>query len=181
MPELYKFFGVEKTLTTGVVYMLKLKMQWEAHCAAFVPRAADAPQMTKLEVYEYWEALSVAASELSGLATLHCLRPLSSASVERIFSLLSQIDTPSRRSMGPDMLYNTLFLRANWRVVDELLHEMGDEIRSLEKAATGARDSELRKRLRTAVESASASAAASASAGADAGGAGDSEAELDLS
>jgi len=38
------------------------------------------------------------------------------------------MDSSDRRSMDVDTLYNTLFLRANWRVVEHLLHRMAAEL-----------------------------------------------------
>ena len=42
------------------------------------------------------------------------------------FRVLTQIDTNNRQGMKYTTLYNTLFLRGNWRVVRDILQEYAD-------------------------------------------------------
>ena len=77
-------------------------------------------------MHDYWAALAESAPELSRLALHSWLSPMSSASVERIFSLLTQLDTPERRSMERSTLEMILFLRANWRIVELLRLDLAD-------------------------------------------------------
>lgn len=63
-------------------------------------------------VYRYWKTLLVSSSEsaraLARLALRHWMRPLSSASCERVFSYLTKMDTADRRSTGSSTLRNII-------------------------------------------------------------------------
>lgn len=82
-------------------------------------------------VYRYWKTLLVSSSEsaraLARLALRHWMRPLSSASCERVFSYLTKMDTADRRSTGSSTLRNILMLRGNWRLVRQMLAERAAE------------------------------------------------------
>ena len=51
---------------------------------------------------------------------------------ERIFSYLTALDTPQRRSMDVDTLTMILFLRANWRIVELLRIDLAALITAVE-------------------------------------------------
>ena len=119
----------------GVVRMTAIRTQWEAHCSAWTaPPPAPPPTgrkkariaagalsvLSASAVWVYWLSLASSAPELSYLALLHWLSPISSASVERIFSYLTALDTPQRRLMDVTTLTMILFLRANWRITELL-------------------------------------------------------------
>ena len=97
-----------------------------AGVAAAGGAAAAPPVLSQRTVHDYWAALAESAPELSRLALHSWLSPMSSASVERIFSLLTQLDTPERRSMERGTLEMILFLRANWRIVELLRLDLAD-------------------------------------------------------
>ena len=80
----------------------------------------------------------MASSELSEIATLQWLRPISSASVERNYSILTHMDIPTRHSMGRTSLELLLFLAGNATIVGNLLHAFADSVRRSRQAATGA-------------------------------------------
>ena len=58
---------------------------------------------------------------LGKLALHHLLRPISSASCERIFSILTDMDRSNRRLAGRDLIINNLKLRGNKDVVSNLI------------------------------------------------------------
>ena len=97
-----------------------------AGMAAVGGAAAAPPVLSQRAVHDYWAALAESAPELSRLALHSWLSPMSSASVERIFSLLTQLDTPERRSMERSTLEMILVLRANWRIVELLRLDLAD-------------------------------------------------------
>lgn len=75
----------------------------------------------------------------------HWWRPISSAGVERLFSMLTHIDVPSRSRMLAQLLHDVLYLMGNRKIVDELVKEgalrLGERPRSTaapEAAATAA-------------------------------------------
>ena len=57
------------------------------------------------------------------------------SSVERIFSYLTALDTPARRSMERTTLEMILFLRANWRIVELLRLDLADALDAAEGPA----------------------------------------------
>lgn len=136
----------------------RIRSQWEAHQLAFKPPPADSPPRTPKQVLRYWQQLETASPDLSALATAAWRVPVSAAPVERVFSLLTHMDAPTRRTMKEQTLYNTLFLRANWRIVDLLLTQAADEM-SLPDAGKAAG-----KRRRSEAASAAGMAALSAAA-----------------
>lgn len=104
-------------------------------------------------------------------------RPLSSVSVERVYSIPTDMDEPTRRSMSRTMLEQLLFLAGNAHVVGDMLHEFAESARRPTEAAVV---SGLQKR-RAADATAAASGASAATAALHAGaGEGVGEAELDL-
>jgi hypothetical protein len=144
--ELYDKLGVPETLR-GATYAARLISQWNEHRAAFKPLAEGSPIPTPKAVFDYWASIAGTSPELSVLALLHWVRPVSSASVERIYSLLTEMDSSRRQTMQRETMYNTLFLRGNWRVVQMLMSEMVAE-RAPKEAPGGARAEASRKRMR---------------------------------
>lgn len=151
--KLFSFFGLKRSLDNTLAYVAKLRSQWEAHRASFRPRTSDQTPFSPKEVFEYWQRLRTTSADLSELVCSILLRPPSSACVERIFSYLTKMDIPSRRTMGPEMLYATLYLRGNWHIVRHLLTQIGDSIRASEVSASKERDEESRKRMMFSVMS----------------------------
>ena len=172
--ELIKMLGVPKSLQ-GFAPLGRIRAQWVGHTASLaerppapapppagrkVARASEPvaaaggvpPILSQSDVWSYWAAFAVFAPDLGMLALLHWLSPISSASVERIFSYLTALDTPARRSMKHETLAMLLFLRANWRIVELLRLELaellsgaqgpldrtGDAARALQEAAAAA-------------------------------------------
>jgi hypothetical protein len=94
--------------------------QWNAHRESYKPHLS---LPTASELFCYWMRLRDDAPELSELALLRLIQPVSSAGLERVFSYLSQLDRFQEQSMQKETLHNVLFLRANWHIVDLLLLE----------------------------------------------------------
>ena len=72
----------------------------------------------------FWEGLDASESSyptICKLAVKNILRPVSSASVERIFSVLTRMDAPTRSNLVETSVHNLLFLQGNFAVVKELL------------------------------------------------------------
>lgn len=85
-------------------------------------------------------------------------RPLSSASVERVFSHLTHTDVASRWCMGEDTLHDNLFLRGNARIIRHLLRQRADELdadNNLARPVHAALATDKRSRGRAAVATAS--------------------------
>ncbi len=79
------------------------------------------------ELHRYkFHSLERTSPELGALGLLHWSQSVSSCCVERLLSTLTQIDTSNRQSMRYSTLYNTLFLRGNWRVVRDILDECAE-------------------------------------------------------
>ena len=131
----------------GVAKMAAIRFQWATHRGSWTApplappptgrkRARFAPGslsvLSSSAVWLYWQSLATTAPELSYRALLHWLSPISSASVERIFSYLTALDTPQRRSMDVDTLTMILFLRANWRIVELLRIDLAALITAVE-------------------------------------------------
>jgi hypothetical protein len=146
-------------------YNSKLRTQWDAHRAAFVPLSPGAPKPTPAQVYEYWSAAASCSpsAELGTLALQQWLRPVSSACAERVFSQLTMMDDSTRLNMKRASLYNILFLRGNWRVVQLLREEFAAE----HSAAQTAREEKDRKRARSEAGTSFASAMLELRGGAD--------------
>ena len=181
---------------SGVVKMTALRAQWLAHCRSWTaPPSAPPPTgrkkarfadgalcvLSPLAVWTYWQSLAASAPELSCVALLHWLSPISSASVERIFSFLEKMDTPQRRSMDVTTLSMILFLRANWRVVQMLRLDLAALISAAEAPpdrgaarAAAAMTAAAAAALRS-VHAAAAAGAAAAEAGVASGSEGGAE------
>ena len=168
-PEMYKFLGVPASWQTWSK-TTALRAQWEAHKAHFKPRPEDAPVPSPGDTYKYWESLRTACPELAELALTHLQRPVGSAAVERVFSFLTDMDDTHRRSMKREMLRYVLFLRGNWRVVQELRARYAAtyDVAAVAGGSTAPRVGEKRKQQAAAVAGASAALHAASAAGAGA-------------
>ena len=58
---------------------------------------------------DFWIEVAKTSPELGELAQLWWEKPISSAGVERIFSILTHMDDEHRRQLQDETLYNTLF------------------------------------------------------------------------
>lgn len=134
----WDFFGIPEK-GRSVSHLLILQRQWEAHSTKLEP----IPDATPMQVHSYWVAAKANGLEaLASCALRHWHRPLSSASVERIFSHLTDMDDGGRRRMQSPTLHNDLFLRGNSRVMRYLL-----ALRATEVSA----DTDLACKVRTAL------------------------------
>ena len=125
-------------------------------------------------VFAFWK--SYAASADSCLAALGKVamrmysRPISAACCERIFSYLTHMDSSDRMTMGKETLANVLFLRGNWRVLQDMIDEQYATTVGVRAArATGMKR---QRQGEAAAAGAAAHQAAAAAAQAAAGGAG---------
>lgn len=134
-----------------------------AGSAAAAPRKPPTPY----EVCTYWNDIARSPeSEEARLFGMHALRmsvrPLSSASCERVFSYLTDMDDAQRRNMGKELLRMLLFLRGNYGIVAMLAAEKAAKVRSsrsaLQEAAGAEQKAESKKRLAAAIEGAAADA-----------------------
>ena len=198
--EFIKRFGLPKSLQ-GFSNLAKLRMQWAAHRASWtapavaLPAAAPAagvkrkrgardagalPVVSQRNVWDYWAALAASAPELSRVALRSWLSPVSSTSVERIFSYLKALDSPSRRSMERTTLEMILFLRANWRIVELLRLDLADAFDTAEGPAdrVGEGAAAIATAAQVALRSAHTAAAAEAALREEAMPAADAAAEL---
>ena len=133
----WALFDVPMSDRTPALYVL-LQGQWKAHVAAWLAPAAGTV-LSNRHVFGYWDSLRAVSPQLSAIATLHWLRPINSASCERVYSILTQIDTPTRRSMGRKMLYNLLFLAGNAHLVGALLRAFAESVRIPQEMAVAER------------------------------------------
>ena len=157
--DLFAFFDVPIDKRTPALAII-LTRQREAHVKEW---RAPPPGVifSNKAVFTYWADLATTARELSDFATLQWRRPISSASVERIYSILTHMDNPTRRSMGRTLLEQLLFLAGNARVVSGLLHEFAESTRHAAEAVT-----EGRLKRRRGAEAAAAQRGAAAAAAA---------------
>lgn len=167
-----------------------LRRQWTVHKSAW---KAPPAELSQGDVLDYWQGFAKRFPELGQLAVHHWLRPISSAACERVISHLTNMDTDQRQNMSMNVVHDVLFLRANWRVVQELVDgqyagyvraTMAEEGERMERSV---RAVEKKQRMEAgasaSLEATYARAAASAgAASASAGGAeSDGEAEFDPS
>jgi hypothetical protein len=78
-------------------------------------------------VFAFWKEHSESddpgTRRLGALAMRAFSRPVSAACCERIFSYLEKMDDSDMRTMKKATLRSLLFLRGNWRVMDDLATE----------------------------------------------------------
>ncbi len=115
-----------------------LRPAWEAHVASWDINIHG--QFTSLDTLKYWKLLAteIESRELGELALHHLLRPVAAAACERVFSYLTAMDAPCRRSMGRVLLINLLKLRGNAEIVLELTAEAAHSKRQAVIAAQSA-------------------------------------------
>jgi hypothetical protein len=129
----FAFFGVPHEKQTLSLYTA-LRSQWAAHCKAW-KAPAPGTVFSNSAVYSYWAQLYSVSPELSSIACIQWLRPVNSASVERIYSILTHMDTPTRRSMGRKLLHDLLFISGNAHLVGVLLHDFAERVRVQQESA----------------------------------------------
>ena len=129
--DIFAFLGHDDTGRTFNA-SVTLRAQWDEHCRTYVLRGKDDPLMAPVDLVGFWLSRRQAAPELSTLALGHLARPVSSACVERVFSYLTHMDTPYRRSMGAVNLKNILYVRGNWRSVRAIMAEFANKHREAE-------------------------------------------------
>jgi hypothetical protein len=135
-----------------------MRSQWEAHRASWVQ---PVQALTAAEIYAYWERLLPSAPELSELAIKQWLKPISSGTVERVYSILSDMSESKAQQMKRDTLYFTLYLRANnQHVVDMLVKEHAETLRMPPVEEAGPEAAAKRARLAVAFSAASSALAA---------------------
>jgi hypothetical protein len=122
--------------TTNHLLLSNLHLQWISHCNKWLPPTASSAPYTPSDVYEYWRMLAAGAKELSELAIHHWSSPVSNAAPERVFSILTHMDDPRRRTMEHLSLENQLFLRANNTIVSELGSTLVSNIADSRTAST---------------------------------------------
>ena len=128
-----------------------IAVQWGAHCRAWRAPEEGKPRPTPGDVYDYWLSLEKAAPELSALALYHWSSPVSNASPERVFRILSHMDDPLRRTMKHLSLFNQLYLRVNSAILRQLAGELVADIaesKQVVSARHGAKASAAGKRHR---------------------------------
>jgi hypothetical protein len=79
--------------------------------------------------YEYWECQRGALPDLAPFAFTALCRPVSSACVERVFSMLTLIDTATRRNLGMDHLSDFLFFRMHTDILEGRMHSIANAVR----------------------------------------------------
>jgi hypothetical protein len=157
--ELIKQLGIPAGPQQQHSALSRLRHAWDAHERLWTkPVVPPSPR----ETFAYWRALSATAPELAQVAMLHLSRPVSSASAERVGSLLSQLDVPGRRGMSVSTLHNVLFLRANSHIMRDLRNDLADSM--VVTAASAERREERSKQLRDAVAAAATTLQASIAA-----------------
>ena len=158
---LWRFFCVpvnERTFALAV----KLREQWGSHRTAWTQPAEGAPAPTIPSTISYWKALHQTSLELSTIALLWLLHPTNSASVERVFSYLTDMDRKSRRNMSRETLHDLLFLRGNWQVVHLLQQKFADKLKPREHVSDARKEEASKKRKRVAEDALGAARAKSA-------------------
>lgn len=169
------FLDAHSTLgaSPSVAAAATLGEEWKQSCSA--RSAATGRTYTPQATLKYWVDAALRWKHLSAVAVHHWTRPISSAAAERVFSLLTHMDDARRQRMSEQSLHNTLFLRANRHLVDEVLQHHYDRYHAHEVE----RDiSATRKRSRDAAAADIAAAAAQLRALGTAVGAEDEESEL---
>ena len=108
-PGLCAFLGVPADRPNMFSYTTLLRGQYKAVKEAWKARPAAALPYTPRQVMDFWIEVAKTSPELGELAQLWWEKPISSAGVERIFSILTHMDDEHRRQMQDETLYNTLF------------------------------------------------------------------------
>ena len=123
----FDFFGVPDTEERTMQLAAQLVSQWSSHRESFKLPAAGTT-CSPAAVMQYWEEARRLLPQLARVATTRRLRPNGNAAPERVMSLLTDMDKPTRRSTKKKTLYNVLFLRANSGIVRLLMKLLAAEI-----------------------------------------------------
>ena len=135
---------------------------WRAYASSWKkPKETLSPRAVCIFWRTYKDGSNPSLKALGALALKEFSRPISAACCERVFSYLTQMDTPDRATMGKKTLQMLLFLRGNWHLVHDMVDEeyAADVIR---RAAIA----QVHKRRREAVQGEEAEATAAAAAAA---------------
>jgi hypothetical protein len=138
-----------------------VRSQWKTHMEKWTEPAAP---VSLAASWEYWESLAPFAPDLASIALDNLLKPDTSASVERIFSALTDMDDPQRQTMDEATLTNTLMLRCNKSVVEELVGKVASETRAAVRLMPQESAAQVERREAAFAAAASALAAAPAPA-----------------
>jgi hypothetical protein len=135
---------------------------WRAYASSWKkPKETLSPRAVCIFWRTYKDGSNPSLKALGALALKEFSRPISAACCERVFSYLTQMDTPDRATMGKKTLQMLLFLRGNWRLV----HDMVDEEYAADVVRRAA-IAQVHKRRREAVQGEEAEATAAAAAAA---------------
>jgi len=117
--DMFAYLGVPVAMRT-FANATKLRAEWAVFQRDFV---VPASRPSLKQAAEFWVSMMDASCmpTVAVIALRHLTAPMSSASVERVFSILTDMDTAKTRKMKPRTVARTLFLRANKKVVRGLL------------------------------------------------------------
>ena len=124
--DMFGFLDVDNDLRTPSL-AAQVRAQWKTHVEKWKEPASP---MSLTAMWGYWESLTPVAPHLVMIALGNLLKPDTSASVERVFSTLTDMDDPQRQTMDETTLVNTLMLRCNKHVVAQLVSTMASEARA---------------------------------------------------
>ncbi len=85
-----------------------LRSQWKTYTEKW---KQPVPLVSLAGSWEFWGSLTEAAPELVAVARDNLLKPDTSASVERIYSALTDMDKPKRRTKASSILFFMLVAR----------------------------------------------------------------------
>jgi hypothetical protein len=151
----------------------QVRAQWKTYTEKWKEPASPVSLMAS---WEYWESLTPVAPHLVKIALDNLLKPDTSASVERVFSTLTDMDDPQRQTMDEATLVNTLFLRCNKSVVAGQVSATASETRAAVRLMPQESATQVARR-EAAFAAASVAVAASAAAAEEIGD--DSEGGID--
>ena len=170
------FFGLPDNAPPAT--LTSLLNDYTAHFDSFTSRPdyrtfTGPPNMTPKLAYEYWERQREALPHLAPFAFTALCRPVSSACVERVFSMLTLIDTATRRTLGMDHLSDLLFFRMHTDILEGRMHSIADSVRHGYTLSTSSINSDRAK----AVDAAAANWGKGGGGGGGGGGEGGGEEE----
>ena len=169
--QLLPFFGISAGWaaangTNTHALLAALSLQWVAHCDAWTAPPAGKAFSPRC-VNDYWVGLRGSSKELSTIAEIKWAAIPSNGACERVFSYLSRMDDPRRRTMQLLLLENALMLRFNRSIVVELAKQLRDDIDNASGSLKPASESQHVRESK--VKRAAAAAAATSKAAAAAG------------
>jgi len=120
--DMIAFLGIpDKPGLRSFARVALMRGAWNQHRAKW---RSDFQSCTPAEAYDYWSNFSSVNKDLSSIALEHLSHPDNACSAERVMSMLTKLDVPTRRHMGIDTLNKTLFLRANNHVIQDLCDDV---------------------------------------------------------